>query len=427
MNEAVISFPEINLQQLLTADRQRAAPNFDIPDGSGVMKKRKRINPVTTRNSVKLVRGGKPYFDCLLQLIAGARDIIHLQVYIYSSDGTGRQVADALKAAVKRGVKAYLLVDGYEARVLSRAFMQELKDAGIHFRLFNPLFKSRYFYFGRRLHQKVIVVDSVYSMVGGINIADRYNDVGDEPAWLDFALYAEGEIAKELCILCWKSWNDYQPVKKLETCEMLIDPDRDTQWPLCQVAMRRNDWVRRKNEISSTYISMLRMAKNEVIILCSYFLPGRIIRRHLSAAMERGIKIKVVTAGISDIPVTKNAEKFMYDWLLRNNIEIYEYRKAVLHGKVAVCDEEWMTIGSYNINNISAYASIELNMEVRDAAFAAETTRILQRIIDTGCERVTPENHARARNVFKQFTRWASYSFIRVMIYIFTFYFRRRE
>ena len=97
------------------------------------------------------------------------------------------------------------------------------------------------------------------------------------------------------------------------------------------------------------------------------------------------------------------------------------------HGKIAVCDGEWMTIGSYNINNISAYASIELNINVRNDAFAGETQKILQGIIDNDSIRVTKENHTKAKNLYNQFVRWLSYSFIRVVIYIFTFYYRRRE
>jgi len=77
-----------------------------------------------------------------------------------------------------------------------------------------------------------------------------------------------------------------------------------------------------------------------------------------------GVIIKVVQAGISDIALSKYAERYMYRWLLRNKVEIYEYQKTVLHGKIAVCDDQWMTVGSYNVNNLSAYASIELNLDV---------------------------------------------------------------
>ena len=389
--------------------------------------KNKKINSYTSRNKVRLLQGGKPYFDCLLQIIETAKESIHLQVYIYDDDETGRQVAAALTEAVKRKVEVYLLVDGYESRLMAKSFISDLQNAGIHLRLFNPLFKSRYFYFGRRLHQKIAVVDAEYALVGGINIANRYNDMPGNKAWLDFALYVEGEIARELCILCWKGWNNYSAGMGLTPCEQKAIIPGIEQWPACDVSMRRNDWVRRKNEISATYIEMLRNAKEQVVILCSYFLPGRVIRKQLSVAAERGVRIKIITAGSSDIAVAKYAEKYMYDWLLRNNIEIYEYLPTVLHGKIAVCDGQWVTIGSYNINNISAYASIELNMNVRNAGFAKEVETILQQIIDRDCVRITKENHAQARNIFNQFTRWVSYEFIRLAVYLFTFYFKHKD
>src|SRR5205085_9537395 len=95
--------------------------------------------------------------------------------------------------------------------------------------------------------------------------------------------------------------------------------------------------------------------------------------------------------GVSDVKVAKYAERFMYDWLLRYKIELYEYQPCVLHGKVAVCDANWMTIGSYNINDISAYASIELNMNVNNEAFAKKTEDTLLKIAETDCVRVTKE------------------------------------
>ena len=390
------------------------------------IKKSRKVSAYTTRNKVELCAGGKPYFNRLLRMIEKARESIHLQVYIFDDDETGQLVATALKEAVKRKVEVYLLVDGYESRLMGKSFIIGLRDAGIHFRLFNPLFKSRYFYFGRRLHQKVAVVDAEYALVGGINIANRYNDMPGRMAWLDFALYVEGEAARELCILCWKGWNNYSISIGLTPCEQKPVVPGIEKWPACEVAMRRNDWVRRKNEISATYIEMLRNAKEQVVILCSYFLPGRVIRKQLSLAAGRGVSIKIITAGSSDIAVAKYAEKYMYDWLLRNKIEIYEYLPTVLHGKIAVCDGQWMTVGSYNINNISAYASIELNMNVRDAAFTKEVETLLQQIIDRDCVRITKENHAQARNIFKQFARWVSYEFIRLTVYLFTFYFKHK-
>ena len=155
----------------------------------------------TQHNQVSLIRSGKQYFDKLVQLIDDAKIIIHIQSYIFDDDETGNQVADALKNAAKRKVEVYLMADGYASQVMSQSFIDDMREAGIQFRFFEPLFKSKYFYFGRRMHHKIAVFDSKCALIGGVNIANRYNDLPGEPAWLDFALYTEGEIAKEICLL----------------------------------------------------------------------------------------------------------------------------------------------------------------------------------------------------------------------------------
>ncbi len=378
-------------------------------------------------NRVKLVRGGKEYFDLLLELINRATESIHLQTYIYDDDETGRQVADALKAAVKRNVSVYLLTDGYASQVMAQHFINELKATGVHFRFYEPVFRSKHFYFGRRMHHKVFVVDTKYALVGGINISDRYNDMPEKPAWLDFALYAEGEIARDLCVLCWKTWNNYPLNMGITPCEekqLLFDFKKEETSP---VRMRRNDWVRRKNEISATYREMFRYARSHITIICSYFLPGKVIRRLLRNASKKGVKIKIITAGPSDVMLAKHAERWMYDWMLRNKIDLYEYQPAVLHAKVAVCDSEWLTIGSYNINDISAYASIELNLDIRQADFAVRVEQTLETIIQNDCVHITKEKHIRKKNIFIQFIRWLSYEFIRLGLYLLTFYFKQRS
>ncbi len=381
----------------------------------------------TTLNRVKLVRGGKPYFDCLLDIIESARQSIHLQTYIYDDDETGELIASALKAAVKRNVQVYLLADGYASKAMSRSFINGLTEGGIHFRFFDPIFKSRYLYFGRRLHHKVVVVDGSYALVGGINITNRYNDRPGKPAWLDFALYTEGEAARQLCLLCWKSWNNFYLDKGRTPCDQMETHFTFQPHETCNVSLQRNDWVRRKNEISTTYVNMIRNATSHIVFLCSYFLPGSVISKQLSYATKRGVNIKVITAGISDVRMAKYAERHMYDWLLKNNIELYEYQPGILHGKIAVCDSQWLTIGSYNINNISAYASIELNMNVYNPAFSKGVEKTLQQIIDTDCIRITKEWQSRTKNPLTQLIQWLSHELVRFTLFLFTFYFKHKN
>jgi cardiolipin synthase A/B len=389
--------------------------------------KHKQKDKLFTKNKIKLIRSGKHYFQLLLELIQQAQENIHLQAYIFNDDETGQLIAEALKIAAKRNVSIYVLTDGYASKNISQKFIDELRLVNIQFRFFEPIFKSKYFYFSRRMHQKIMVVDAKYAVVGGMNIADRYNDLPLIPAWLDYAIHTEGPIAKEFCVLCWKTWNDFPKKMGLTDCEEKEISFSFDNTETSLVSMRRNDWVRRKNDISSTYVDMFRHANSHITIMCSYFIPGKIIRKLLSQASARGVKIKIIVAGESDVRIAKLAERWLYDWLLRHKIELYEYMPTVLHAKVAVCDGMLSTIGSYNINDISAYASIELNVEVKDEKFSESLEQTLQTIIINDCEIITKEKHRQRKNIIKQFIRWCSYKVFRIGFYAFTFYFKRKE
>ncbi len=172
---------------------------------------------------------------------------------------------------------------------------------------------------------------------------------------------------------------------------------------------------------------MLHRANDEIIIMSSYFLPGRLIRLALAKAIKRGVKIKIIVSGISDVDFAKAAEKYLYPWLMKNNIRIYEYQPRVLHGKLSVYDKKWVTVGSYNVNNISAYASIELNLDVLNDAFAQSTTLELNSIMQQECSEITADRFKRKTHVFARFWYWLSYEIYRLIVYLFTFYFRQDE
>ena len=364
-------------------------------------------------NKVTLIRGGKDYFHTLIEHIDQAASLIHLQIYIFDDDETGRSVKEALIRAAQRNVVVFVVVDGY-ASSLPSAFIKELKDAGIRFRWFEPLMKSRYFYFGRRLHHKVVVFDAKYALVSGLNISDRYNDMPDQPAWLDFGVLVEGDDAHELCVICTDIWRQARWSFKRDP-QISIPAAGKNTFTDCMVRIRRNDWVRMKNQITRSYLEMLKRSNNEVIIMSSYFLPGRLIRRYLKHATRRGVKIKVIVAGVSDVVIAKQAEKYMYQWLLRHNMRLFEYKKVVLHAKVAVADQEFATIGSYNVNNISTYASVELNLDIYNKRFAETIHSTLSKIIEQDCEEVTTENFVQQHGIFHRLLQWTAYQIVRVL------------
>jgi cardiolipin synthase len=372
-------------------------------------------------NRVQLVRGGRDYFNLLDQLIRDAQSSIFFQTYIFDEDETGIPVTNALKEAAIRGVNVFLLLDGYASQNLSKEFIKDITDSGIRFRWFEPLLKSKNFYFGRRLHHKVVVVDSYKSLVGGMNISNRYNDLPNQPAWLDWALLTEGEIGPVLEDICKKRMKYYR--YKLNGHHMEIVKPKE----ICPVRVRVNDWVQNKRQISRSYIEMLNHASSHIIIMSPYFLPGNEIRRRMTQAAKRGVKIKVILAGVSDISIAKWAERYIYSWLLRNNIEIYEYQKSVLHGKIATYDNKWVTIGSYNVNNLSALASVELNLDVDHPDASTEAERQLNEIIAQDCERITQSVYNKKTHLLQKILQWTSYESLRLLLFVTTFYFKQKE
>ena len=390
-------------------------------------RRRRKASGYTVQNKIKLVRGGKPYFDQVIEMINRAKEIIQFQVYIFDYDETGKAVIEALMAAAKRQVRVYLMADGYASQKLPQSFIHEADQAGIHFRFFEPLFKSRNSYFGRRMHHKVIVVDNRFALVGGVNVSNHYNDLPAQPGWLDFALFMEGEVVHELCRVCEEIWNGYLPVKPVHLCSTKGVSFNIPSSEYCEVRVRRNDWITKKNQVSRSYIEMFKKADDHIIMMSGYFLPGPVIRRNMKRAAARGVKIKLILAGISDVMVAKYAERYMYNWIFRNDIELFEYKPCVLHGKVATYDKKWATIGSYNVNIISAYASLELNMDVNNPKFAGMLDDTMEKIIQNDCVQVTKENFSSHNGIFSKAWELICYWFVRMLFYLFTINFKQRS
>lgn len=379
----------------------------------------------TFHNNVTLLKGGLPYFSKLIDLIDNANSSLQLQFYIYEEDDTGIEIANHLIQAVGRGVVVQILLDGYASRKLSTNFKKNLRSQGIRLRFFEPILKSKKFYFGRRLHHKIVVADGRQALVGGINISDRYNDTPGQSAWLDWAIYIEGESAYELYKIC----DQFYTKNKEESITLARGPimsatDLKKNVP---VRIRRNDWVMNKNEISASYMNMFKQAEHSIIIMSSYFIPGAFFKRNIIKALSRGINIKLILAGISDVGIAKYAEKYLYRWAIRHGIEIYEYKRNILHGKIAVSDNRFVTVGSYNINDISAFASIELNVDIENKEFAAGVSQTLINIIENECERVSAIKTIKSFSLLEKVTHWLSYELFRMIFTLFTFYFRKNR
>lgn len=379
---------------------------------------RRTLKAYRAGNRIKLVHSGESYFDLLEKAINKANKIIHFHVYIFEEDATGKLIGEALKEAAKRGVSVYLLVDGFGSNSLSASFIEELRNCGINFRTFSPFFSANSYHLqiGRRIHHKVIVTDESTAIIGGINISDKYRGTEQEPAWLDFAVMVEGTICKEISQLCNDIWNK-KIIRHKRSFSDSTENSPFKEKTLVRISL--NDWIRREISISKSLRNAIRGSKKSVIIVGSYFLPGRSYRRLLHKAAKRGVEIKLIMADISDVPFVKRASNYLYEWLLRNNIRIYEYKPSVLHGKVIIVDDEWCSVGSYNFNYLSEYASVELNLDILDEEFVKQFKTELNEIISKDCSKIVLEDYIKSRSFIGRVLDWSSYQIMRLVMRLF--------
>ncbi|MEY4962685.1 MAG: hypothetical protein RLZZ323_4 [Bacteroidota bacterium] len=364
--------------------------------------------------SIQLVHSGDDYFSRLERIINEAVSEIHIQTYIFDNDTTGKRILLALKEALKRQVKVYLLLDGFGSLSFPNEISNELKQAGGHIRFFSPLLSASSFYIGRRLHKKVVVADEKVALIGGINIANRYHGSANEKPWLDFAIEINSSIAKDIQSHCKANYS-----KKKSALRKIIPPLFETEEKVT-IQILQNDWLNRKSEISEAYIQSISNAKEKIIIVGSYFLPGRKLTHALLEASKNKVKIQLILSGVSDLPMTRRASCYLYSKLLKHNIELYEWNQSVLHGKAMVVDGSWTTIGSFNLNNLSSYASIEMNVGIESAAFATFFEEELQQVL-LQCQKITPESFQTRNTIISKITTALSYYITRGIEIIVTY------
>ena len=371
----------------------------------------------TSGNKVSLLENGEAFFPRVLEAIASAKKEILIETFILFEDKVGLQLHAALLAAAKRGVQISVLVDGYGSPDLSEKFIGSLSEAGVHFRSFDPMPKL----FGirlnvlRRMHRKLIVIDGERAFIGGINFsADHLEDFGPQ-AKQDYAVEVEGPVVAPIVKFARAAARVVQPSPRAVRRQIAEAPPPVGD---AHALFITRDNRQHHDNIERQYRLALRSARRRVIIANAYFFPGYRFIRELRKAARRGVEVILILQGEPDIPIVKTAASTLYDNLIRAGVQIHEYCRRPLHGKVAVVDDEWATVGSSNLDPLSLSLNLEANLVVHDRAFNQHLTERLQHLIDNECrciqadhlepsDRWTVLRNTLVFHFLRHFPRWA--------------------
>ncbi|MBB3243739.1 cardiolipin synthase [Pseudomonas sp. Tn43] len=352
-----------------------------------------------SNNRVQLLENGEDYFPRVFEVLRQAQNEILLETFIVFEDKVGNELQKILIEAAQRGVRITVNLDGFGCGELSTEYLAALSNAGVRLQIFDPAprhFGIRTNWF-RRMHRKIVVVDGTIAFLGGINFsADHLADFGPEakqdysvevqgPAVADihhFALLQSGRPARA------KYWWQRRRQRRAE----LAVSDHDGQ-----VRLVYRDNGEHQGDIEEEYLQVLRGARHRVIIANAYFFPGYRLLREIRNAARRGVEVRLILQGQPDLRVARLAARMTYDYLLRAGVAIYEYCDRPLHGKVALVDEDWSTVGSSNLDPLSLALNLEANVLIRDRAFNRDLFERLDELSHNHCKVMSVDKAPRGR------------------------------
>ncbi len=370
-------------------------------------------------HQVHLLQGGVAYFPALVAAIDDSQQEVRLETYIFHFDVSGEAVAAALERAAQRGVRVYLVVDGFGTPNIPGIWIQRFAAAGVHWRQFSPLGRwGLLLPVGwRRLHRKLCVVDTHLAFCGGINILDDYFDpvYGEQASpRFDFALSVQGPLVLDAHRAMVQFWARLQITRQLE--HMAFKDARQT-WKADKVSARTalsklvrhakgastggnamlvlRDNLRNRNRIERAYRSAIAAAQTEILIANAYFLPGGKLRRALVLAAKRGVKVRLLLQGRYEYFMQYHGSRPVFGQLLAAGIEIHEYSVGFLHAKVAVVDGRWATVGSSNLDPLSLLLAREANVVVDDVPFAQSLRTCLVAAMESDGTQLDAQTYAK--------------------------------
>jgi cardiolipin synthase len=353
-------------------------------------------------NLVRLLRDGREVFPVMLEAIARAEREILLEMYWFQGDKAGLLFIDALAAKARQGLDVRVTFDSIGSIGAPLSMWDPLRAAGgqvVEFSPISPLRRRfRFKALNHRDHRKILVVDEKIGVTGGMNIGDPWLPVeqGGED-WRDDAVEVRGPGVRDLRALFFETWRREARTPPPSGMRRL---GRRVSGRLVVLANQHGP----KRNIRNAYLKGIRHAKERIDIANPYFLPGRMLLAAIRAARRRGVDVRILIPGISDVWVVSMAMSSIIGRLLECDVRVFAYQGRVLHAKTAIFDETLATIGTYNLDPRSRRYNRECNIAVYDAPFA----RAVRASFDQDLKSATEVSLAawKARPLLHRFLAW---------------------
>lgn len=321
--------------------------------------------PWRAGNRFRLMDSSEQYFERLIEAIDAARSCVLLEMYLVESGAVAARFIEAFVRAAGRGVGVWIVLDGFGSMGLRRPDRERLRDAGVELRFYNLVSLRKKLHNFLRDHRKLMIVDGQVAFIGGVGLTDEFGMAGPAGTpWRDLVVEIAGPVVSDWQQAFARTWQ--RTGSALPLPAPINDP-LGGETALGRVVLSEA-WYR--SALANAVARRIGVANRRAWIMSAYFVPSRRFRKALRRAARRGVDVRLVVPGpLTDHPWVRHAARRFYGKLLRNGVRIFEYQPRVLHAKMTICDD-WVSVGSSNLDRWSFKWNLEANQEIEDRGFA---------------------------------------------------------
>ena len=335
-------------------------------------------------NTIQMLEGGDAAYAMMLEQIAQARRSILLETYIFDRDPVGLRFADALIAAVRRGVAVRILIDAVGARYSVPSIVGHLQAGGVVVKVFNGniIMGLRLPYANLRTHRKILIVDGAVAFTGGMNIRAGFTAefAGDTQA-RDTHFRITGPVVADLFQVASEDWR-FAARERLDGEDWQIPtaaPSKKTTTMLLRAVPSGPDRANESNH--KMMMGAFSVARQSIRIMSPYFLPDRELISALVTASMRGVEVDIVVPAVNNLVIVDRAMTAQFDQILKGGCRIWRATGPFNHSKLMTVDERWSYVGSSNLDPRSLRLNFEIDLEVMDTGFAATVGQRVQDVL----------------------------------------------
>lgn len=355
--------------------RYQIEHRFAVEDPQFLRSMGQLLGPAILRdNEVKALHNGDQIFPAMLNAIRAAEKTVTFETYIYWSGDIGKQFSDALCERARNGVRVHVLLDWVGTGKIDKEYLEQLQAAGVEVERYHPLRWYTLARINNRTHRKLLVVDGKIGFTGGVGIADQWTGHAQSAEhWRDSHFQLKGPAVAQMQAAFNDNWiktraavlygEDYFP--KLDE----VGPS--------SAQVFKSSKGEGSESVRLMYLLSIASAMKDLRLEAAYFVPDDLSIETLVAARKRGVNVEIIVPGpVTDGRFVQSASRSRWGDLLDAGVQIYEYQPTMYHCKVMIVDHVWVSVGSTNFDDRSFRLNDEANLNIYDAAFAAEQLAI---------------------------------------------------